>query len=123
METFLTYVVPALVAVAGTVSIVIAHRAATGVLGRNDFVGLRTQATLASDEAWVAGHRAGYSLAVLSGLALALSGVAALVWPATVTWAIFLCGGAVVSMVLLIAANSRAAKAARAVTPDGRTAP
>ena len=29
-----------------------------GKLPRNHFAGIRTRATLASDEAWVAGHRA-----------------------------------------------------------------
>jgi len=36
-----------------------ARRGAAGTLPRNDVIGIRTGATRASDEAWIAAHRAG----------------------------------------------------------------
>jgi len=43
----------------GVLILWMAGRAAAGTLPRNDFAGIRTAATRASDEAWVAAHRAG----------------------------------------------------------------
>ncbi len=46
-------------AVGGAVLVWVARAGASGRLRRNELVGIRTQASLASDEAWAAAHRAG----------------------------------------------------------------
>jgi hypothetical protein len=60
---------------------VIAARAASGSLGPNRWAGLRTRATLASPEAWVAGNRAArpgiQTAAVILGVTGVLVGVLA----------------------------------------------
>lgn len=67
--------------VAAVVLWIIAARAATGAIGPNRWVGLRTRATLASPEAWVAGNsaaRAGLqTAAVIIGVTGFLVGVLA----------------------------------------------
>ncbi len=50
-------------------------------LPRNGRLGLRTPATLASDEAWAAGHRAAGPWLVAAGLGPAIAGVLALFRP------------------------------------------
>lgn len=45
--------------------IVLARRAASGRLARNQWVGIRTPSTLRSDRGWVAGHRAALRLTPL----------------------------------------------------------
>ena len=50
---------------------------ARGKLPRNGFVGMRTSATLASDEAWTAAHRASaWSVAVAGVISVAAAAVA-----------------------------------------------
>jgi hypothetical protein len=48
-------------------------RAAAGRLQRNQWVGIRTAATMRSDQAWIAGHRAALRLAPLYVLTTILS--------------------------------------------------
>ena len=52
--------------------------AATGRLTKNYFVGLRTSHTLASEEAWLTGHRAALPWARRTALAATVLGAAAL---------------------------------------------
>ena len=64
----------------GLLLIAIATRAADGRLGRNVLAGIRTRATRASDEAWLAAHRAGERPTRLGGLlAIALGPLAVVV--------------------------------------------
>jgi hypothetical protein len=51
--------VPAyILAAAMLLVVVVTQLAATGKIGRNGFVGIRIPPTMASDAAWIAGHRA-----------------------------------------------------------------
>ncbi|WP_058598133.1 SdpI family protein [Microbacterium testaceum] len=62
-----------------------ARRGAAGTLPRNDFIGIRTGTTRASDEAWIAAHRAGAADLRRSGIGAAATAVlpwAALALPA-----------------------------------------
>lgn len=59
-----------------------ARRASAGTLPRNDFIGIRTAATRASDAAWVAAHRAG--AADLRRTGVAALATAVLPWGAVV---------------------------------------
>lgn len=52
---------------AGWVVVFVARQAADGQLGRNAIAGIRTPATLSSDEAWNAAHIAGQRLTLLAG--------------------------------------------------------
>ncbi|QOR69578.1 SdpI family protein [Ruania alkalisoli] len=56
-----------LVVAAGLLLVVVARRAAQGRIRRNPIAGIRTAATMASDEAWLAAHREGESLTALGG--------------------------------------------------------
>lgn len=87
---------------------------AAGVVPRGAWLGIRTAATMASDEAWQAGHRAailpvsgGGVLSVL--MAMALFGDDALSGLALLPMALGVVGGAVL-----------ASRAARRETPTGR---
>lgn len=93
----------------------IGRRAATGRLDRNWIAGIRTSATLASDEAWEAAHRVAGTMLVWAGAASAVSGLALLSRPSdAVGAAIVLAGQAVVVALVAIACvrGNRAAKAA-----------
>ena len=61
----------------GWLVIDLAKKAADGRLGRNGIAGIRTKATRASDEAWLAAHKAGLKRSVLAGRILMGSGIAA----------------------------------------------
>ena len=54
---------------------IIAARAATGALGPNRWAGLRTRATMASPEAWVAGNRAARAGIQTAAVILGVTGV------------------------------------------------
>jgi len=101
-------------------------RAANGRLPRNPRTGLRTAATISSDSAWVAGHRAALRLTPFYLLVLVVT-LAALVGVVLVTDTMGLamvvgCGGLLmfvpVAIYSTIVAN-RAAKSAGG-SPDGR---
>jgi uncharacterized membrane protein len=64
--------------VGGIALIVVGAMARAGRLTRQAVVGLRTKASLASDEAWNAAHRAGASWVIGSGVVLLVGGFAAL---------------------------------------------
>ena len=66
--------------VAGIVQMVVMSRAADGRLGRNRFAGLRTKATMLSDDTWHTAHVAAKPLSMRAGQAFVASG---LVLPAT----------------------------------------
>lgn len=60
-------------AVGGVLVVVVTRRAARGELARNHLAGVRTPATLASDRAWLAAHRAALPATTVGG-AIAIAG-------------------------------------------------
>lgn len=106
----------------------LAERAADGRVGRNRLAGLRTPATLASDEAWSAGQQAALADTVrggelgawISALALVVAwglGALGVVGPegTVVIWTIVLLTGVVVMAGLLVRGAIRGNAAAKAV--------
>ncbi|MEJ5912903.1 SdpI family protein [Pseudokineococcus sp. 1T1Z-3] len=71
-----------LVAAAVVLVLVLARPAAMEARGRNAWVGIRIPSTMASDEAWVAGHRAAWPLlrAGSVGALVLVAGLAVLWW-------------------------------------------
>ena len=55
---------------------IVAARAATGAIGPNRWAGLRTRATMASPEAWVAGNRAAKAGIQTAAVIIGVTGVA-----------------------------------------------
>ena len=62
----------------GFVVIWVARVTASGRMGRNGWAGIRTPSTMASDEAWLAAHRAGRRMTELAGWSLVAAGLASL---------------------------------------------
>ncbi|UFU02053.1 SdpI family protein [Ruania suaedae] len=114
-----------LLVAAGVAIVVVARRAAQGRIGRNQIAGIRTAATLASDEAWLAAHRAGEPLMRLGGWLCALTGAvtAVLAWleldNAWLLGAVLL-GGTALVLVAVIGSAARGQRAARAVGERAR---
>ncbi|MEM7338392.1 MAG: SdpI family protein [Actinomycetota bacterium] len=75
----LSIVFTAAVLVAAGIGVyVIAARTASGRIGRNNYAGIRTPATMSSDEAWLAGHEAGEAFAKWGGLVAVITGAVSL---------------------------------------------
>lgn len=101
-------------------------RAANGRLPRNQWAGIRTPATMRSDQAWMAGHRAALRLAPVYLVITAIA-LAALLWAgiyASTNGVVMVIGlgGFAVLVVLLICTAIIANKAAKSVgdQPDDR---
>ncbi|MDH6675820.1 putative membrane protein [Rhodococcus sp. LBL1] len=65
--------------IAGAVIVWTARAAASGRLGRNPYVGVRTPSTMASDTTWIAAHRASRPLTEIGGWLAIVAGLGALV--------------------------------------------
>ncbi|MBT8211915.1 MAG: SdpI family protein [Acidimicrobiia bacterium] len=94
------------------------QKAAVGNLDRNWVVGIRIPSTLASDEAWDAGHRAAGRILILAGSAPIIGGALMLVvgWgrdTLAATIALVACG---VLVGLVLISGRVADRAAKAVT-------
>lgn len=110
------------VAVLGLACLYLDRSIRSGTLDRNRAIGLRTRATLASDEAWHAGHRAALPI-VQSGTVVGLGvgflsfaiGIGALVAarPLSVGFLLLPGIGFVALVILLLIATERASSAAR----------
>lgn len=73
-------VVGALMLAAGLLVDLVARRAASGTLTRNTSAGIRSNATMASEEAWLAAHQAGERLTRFGAWAGIIGGAAAMVF-------------------------------------------
>lgn len=112
----------------GWLVIDLAKKAADGRLGRNGIAGIRTKATRASDEAWLAAHKAGLKRSVLAGRILMGSGIAAAALGLLIGYGnptrTILVWGIVVSVLPLVAlapavmATTEGDRAAKAVARD-----
>ncbi|MCP4223694.1 MAG: SdpI family protein [Actinomycetia bacterium] len=107
----------------------IARRAATGRLDRNGLAGIRTQATLASDQAWEVGHKAGWAPVRRGAFVLITTGIRSIMlapvlallgaWATTrylTLWTVVLSIGMIIALTLIIIGANLANQAARAVT-------
>lgn len=84
----------------------LARRAADGDLGRNGYAGIRTKSTLASDEAWLAGHKAALAWSLRSGLMFSISGAVCMVLAvasALASMAVILVGAGLGLLALILA--------------------
>jgi SdpI/YfhL protein family len=106
-------VVTAALGLVAAVSVVTTHMAASGKLRRNQTTGIRVPATMASDAAWRAGHRAAMPLMWLT-VPVAIVG-SVVVAVTNVAFGGVLPGFMVVLVAILIAAAVVANKAARRV--------
>lgn len=68
----------AILMIAGAFTITTAHRLAAGRVAKNGVLGIRTRASLSSDEAWLAAQQAGEPHLVRSGWTAAVTGPVAL---------------------------------------------
>lgn len=109
-----------LVVAAGLLIVVLARRAAQGRIRRNPIAGIRTAATMASDEAWLAAHQAGEALTALGGWIFVATGAVTMAgarlgaldagW-----WAAVLIGGMLLALGAVVAGGIRGHRAARAM--------
>lgn len=106
----------------------LARKAARGELERNRVAGMRTKATLASDEAWLAGHIAAEADSVRGAQAMIAGSIVAFVIPAVlgmasvigaegalVTWTVLLMLGVGALVVYMLRATRAANMSARAM--------
>lgn len=115
-------VLAVVMALSGVLMIWMARATASGRLGRNDVAGIRTPATLASDEAWLAAHRRARRSNEVGGLvALVTAALAFVPLPVPVVGAAVLVACLVMLAVVLHGARV-GARAARQVAADGATA-
>lgn len=100
----------------GGLLIYVARATASGRIGRNAYFGIRTTATMNSDDAWLAAHRAGRTPTEAAGwCSAAIGGLLILVWsPAQLA---IVCGiGAVGMLVLTIWGAVRGVRAAKSTS-------
>lgn len=123
----LTVAVGLCMVVAGIAVIVISKRAADGRLGKNRLAGIRTRATLSSDEAWEAAHQAGLRPSLVGGWISMATGIVPLVIGVVlalfdlataeqymVVWTVLILSGVAVVLVAVVLGaiiGNRAAKA------------
>ena len=101
--------------VGGILLVVVGAMAREGRLTRQWIVGLRTEATMASDAAWDAAHRAGAGWIGAAGVVLALGGVAVLLADSETTAGILALVATGIMLVPLTIAFRKGQAAARAV--------
>lgn len=104
-----------LLLVAGVALAWIGLKGERGTLPLNWVAGIRTKATMASDEAWDAAHRAGGRLMTISGVVLAASAVPLFFRPSNAVAAVLILGSTGVVLVLAVWSTIRANRAARDV--------
>jgi len=97
--------------IGGVVQLIVTSRAANGQLGRNKFAGIRTRATMLTDDNWLEAHKAARPFGMRSGRAFLASG---LVVPVTRVGQLLALAGVGFGIVCLYL-STRAA--VRAVTP------
>ncbi len=87
-------------------------------LERNSLIGIRTRATMASDDAWRAGHRAAAALLGVAAWSSGGIGVTGTVLAIAGSWlaGVAVAAGYLALVVLLVTATVRAGRAARAAS-------
>jgi hypothetical protein len=108
-----------LLIVAAVVLWVVAARAANGSLGPNRWAGLRTRATMASPEAWVAANRAAQTGMQTAAVMLGVTGVAVGVLASTTDLLpLILLVGITLTLGTLVRATICGTRAAKNVEPN-----
>ncbi len=105
----------ALMVAAGGLVLWLALRSRNGTLGRNYVAGIRTKATLADDESWQAGQRAGWAWSAAGGVVAILTGLAMLTRPSDAAGMAILLGGTTLLVAGLVIGAVRGDRAAKAV--------
>lgn len=96
-------------------------RSTSGTLGRNHLVGIRTTATLESDEAWDAAHRAGGAWLKVAAIGPGVAGIVVVFRPANGVGLAATLIGLTWLVGWVIASGVRGSRAARAIDgPDRR---
>lgn len=110
--------IAALMAAAGAAIIWTARAGASGRLRRNNWAGIRTRATLASDDAWLAAHQAARRPTEAGGWIAVVAGLAIMVLPAQTEIAIVVgaLGGSVLMLGFVLLGARRGTVAARQTT-------
>lgn len=108
----------ALLTVTGVALAVLAWRGMRGRLRRNRIAGIRTSATLASDEAWFEAQRVGGPASVVGGLVQVLTAVLLLFRPSETWTSIIVLGGVGVSTLFVIWGAVRGHRAAVALAQE-----
>lgn len=99
--------------------LVLGKRAAEGRLARNYTMGIRIRSTLASDEAWLAGHQAARRPTDIGAIGMGLSGVlAVLLQGSNVGFVVSVLAGAAWLFAWIFIGAKRADRAAKAVAAD-----
>ncbi len=91
----------------------VARAAGSGRLGRNQFAGIRTADTLASDEAWLAAHARAEKPTLLAGVFSIATGVAGLLPVSAAVFGAVVLTGAMLMLVPLLYGTVVGARAAR----------
>ena len=107
---------------AGVLQLWMATATASGRLGRNQIAGIRIPATLASDEAWLAGHRRAKRSAQYAGWCAIVTGLLAFTPLETWLVVVSVLVGSVAMLVFVLYGASVGGRAARAATPDSEGA-
>lgn len=96
--------------VAGVGALVIGKKSGEGTLPMNNLAGMRTVEAMASEEAWVAGHKAAAGMLKLSSIPFLIGGVACLV--VGDSWISWISAPVVILSISIILVASSKAKAA-----------
>ncbi|WP_053202750.1 SdpI family protein [Jiangella muralis] len=107
-----------IIAASGAAIVWMARAAASGRLRRNYWAGIRTSATLASDDAWLAAHRAARRATETGGWAAIVAALVVFVVPSDPEGllAVPVLAGAGVLLVFVLIGARRGVLAARAVS-------
>ena len=101
--------------VGGIALIVLGAIARAGKLTRQSVVGLRTKATMASDEAWKAAHEASADWVIAAGAVMFVGGVLVMLTDSETTGDVVALGATAVMLIPLVIAFRRGQAAARSV--------
>ena len=115
-----------LAALGGLVVVGAALKGRAGTLKRGHWLGMRTVASMSSDEAWNAMHRAGAPYAVVGGCGLVVAGIVSVVvgTPQGSGYALLAgCAWLIAWVFVGVRVGNRAAAAVQTAPPPGRRPP
>lgn len=113
----LSVIVAVSLLIGGLVVVSIGRRSTTGELKRNQWSGIRTSATMASDEAWAVGQRAGAPMTIAGGWVMAATGPLLLLWRSLLGLLVLTTIGSVGGLALVVLGAIQGHRAAKVVDP------